>query len=225
MAGVLRFVRRPSGRVRIVGLLLTSLMAAAVFAQNIPGVAARVNGVEIGNFRLERHFDEFLKGQRRNIGAMINPRVYKKLKREALEQLIERELLWQAAQAEGVSVDDAQVQAALQQMQERMKSHDAYLRKLEAAGFDEKSYAEYLRQDLAGTMYLLHKSSTAPEVSDEEIAAFYRSHLHRFDNQSLAQVEGQIRSRLLAEKRTALAREIVARLKAAARTEILLHLD
>jgi SurA N-terminal domain len=205
--------------------LVLAWCAAAAFAQTIPGVAARVNGVEIGNFRLERHFDEFLKSQRRNVSAMINPRVYKKLKREALEQLIEREVLWQAAQADGVNVADAEVQAALQQMQERMKSRDDYLRKLEQAGFNEKSYAEYVRQDLAGAKYLMGKSSAPPQVSDAEVAAFYQSNQHRFPDQTLEQVEAGIRSRLLAEKRTALARELVAALKAAARTEILLKLD
>lgn len=207
------------------------LVAATAFAQSVPGVAARVNGVEIGNLRLERHFDEFLKSQRRNITAMINPRVYKKLKREALDQLIERELLWQAAQADGVVVEDAEVQAALRQMQERMRGRDAYLRKLELAGFDENSYAEYLRQDLAGAKYLIHHAAQSPVVSDDEVAAFYQRNLHRFQKlepevtQPLREVQDQIRSRLLAEKRAALAREIVAGLKASARTEVLLKLD
>lgn len=162
-------------------LAATGAAASALRAQTIPGIAARVNGAEITNFRLERHFEEYLKNQRRNISSMINPRVYKKLKREALDQLIEREVLWQAAQAEGVVVDDDELQAALKQMQAQIRDRDAHLRRLAHAGFDEKSHAEYVRQELAGAKFLLRKSSDGPTVSDDEVTAFYKGNLHRYE--------------------------------------------
>jgi parvulin-like peptidyl-prolyl isomerase len=310
-----------------------ALGLAAGLAQTIPGVAARVNGVAISNLRLERHFEEYLTTQRRNISSMINPGVYKKLKREALDQLIERELLWQAAQADGVVAADTEVQAALQQMQAKLGSRDAFLLKLERAGFDEKSYAEVIKHELSGASYLVRKSSGTPFVNDDEVATFYRQNMHRFHKpeaararhilikvaanatpqersaarakidalhaelqggadfaelarrhsedstapgggdlgdvergrtvkpfeealfalapgqvsdevqtrfglhliklealvpavtQPLAEVQDGIRARLLAEKRTALAREVVAGLRASARTEVLLKLD
>lgn len=158
-----------------------SCAATAAMAQTIPGIAARVNGAEITNFRLERHFEDYLKNQRRNISSMINPRVYKKLKREALDQLIERELLWQASQAEGVVVGDDELQAALKQMEAQIKDRAAHARRLALAGFDDKSYAEYVRQELAGTKFLLRKSSDGPTVSDDEVAAFYKGNLHRYE--------------------------------------------
>ena len=306
---------------------------AAGLAQTIPGVAARVNGVAISNLRLERHFEEVLTTQRRNISSMINPRVYKKLKRDALDQLIEREVLWQAAQADGVVAADAEVQAALQQMEAKLGSRDAFVRKLERAGFDEKSYAETIRRELSGASYLVQKSSGTPSVNDDEVAAFYRQNQARFHKpeaararhilitvatnatpqeraaartkidalraelqggadfaelarrhsedstaqgggdlgdvergrtvkpfeealfalapgqvsdvvptrfglhliklearvpavtQPLDEVQDGIRARLLAEKRTALAREVIAGLRASARTEVLLNLD
>ena len=145
-----------------VAFLLLALLALATttaVAQNIPGAAARVNGVEISNFRLERHFEEYLRSQRRSVTAMINPKVYKKLKREALDQLIERELLWQAARAEGKVATDAEVQKALQEMVAQMKGgREAYLRRLAQAGFDEASYAEYVRQELSGAAWLLRRA-------------------------------------------------------------------
>ncbi|HEX6828685.1 MAG TPA: hypothetical protein VF104_06870, partial [Burkholderiales bacterium] len=73
--------------------VLALLLAAGPSAAQIVGTAARVNGAEISNLRLERHFDEYVKGKGRNITKMINPKVYKKLKREALDQLIDKELL------------------------------------------------------------------------------------------------------------------------------------
>ncbi len=159
---------------------LPLLGSAVALAQSIPGVAARVNGVAISNQRLERHFEEYLTTQRRNVGSMVNPGVYKKLKREALDQLIERELLWQAARADGVVAADADVRAALQQIETRLGSRDAFLRKLERAGFDETSYAETIRHELSGASYLVRQSSGPVTVDDDEVATFYRQNQHRF---------------------------------------------
>jgi peptidyl-prolyl cis-trans isomerase C len=214
-----------------------------------------------------------------------------------------------------------------------MRSRDAFARKLEQAGFNEKEYADYVRQDLSGAKFLMRKSSETPTVSDAEVTDFYQKSPHRFtkpeamrarhillrvasgasaeersaartridalqaelkagadvselarrhsgDNsalnggdlgevprgrmvkafedalytlkpgeqsdvvqsgfglhlircdeavpavtQPLAEVPDSIRARLLAEKRTTLAREMVAALRASARTEILVKLD
>lgn len=183
----------PTDRRRLIlsaAAALTSTVAALGFgtaqAQNIPGVAARVNGTEISNFRLERHFEEYLKAQRRNVTAMINPRVYKKLKREALDQLIERELLWQAAEREGVFADADEVRGALERMQEQAKGRDNWLRGLAQAGFDEPAYAEYLRRELSGVRYLARKSDAAPAVDDAEVAEFYTRNRHRFEQPEAA---------------------------------------
>ena len=54
-----------------------ALAAAAAAQAQITGVAARVDGSEITNLRLERFFDEYVKGKGRNITMMINPKVYK----------------------------------------------------------------------------------------------------------------------------------------------------
>ena len=161
--------------------------AAWAAAQTIPGAAARVNGVEITNFRLERHFEDYLKDQRRNLTAMINPRSYKKVKREALDKLIEREVLWQAAQAEGTVAGDEEVSGALAQVREQMKTREAYLRKLSVAGFDERSYFEYTRQDISGAKYMLRRTADVTPPTDDEVAAFYRGNLHRFTKPESAQ--------------------------------------
>ena len=177
-------VRAVAGRVRtlavaaaLVGGLLPALPAAA---QYIPGAAARVNGVEISNFRLERHFEEYLRDQRRNITPMINPGVYKKYKREALDQLIEREVLWQAAKADGALATDAEVRDALKKLEAQLPNRADYLRRLERAGFDEKTYAQYLKQDLSVSKYLVRKTADLPAVSDDDVQAYYQANQHRF---------------------------------------------
>lgn len=158
---------------------LVLALAAAPAAAQIVGTAARVNGVEISNFRLERHFDDYVKGKGRNITKMINPKVYKKLKREALDQLIEKELVWQEAQRRKIKVTQAEVDAALKELESGYKSRDAFLRKMQNAGFDEKSYAEYIRREIAIQRCLEEAFPPAP-VTDQDVHDFYVANPDKF---------------------------------------------
>lgn len=164
------------------GLLLAAFLfpAGAALAQNIPGAAARVNGVEITNLRLEIHLDDYLKSKNRNLTAMINPRVYKKLKREALDQLIEREVLWQAAQAAGITISDEEAAAAVEQAAAQFKTPEAFRRKLEKSGFDDRGYADYVRREISGAKYLLQVSQAEPEVSEADVRTAYEQNKQSF---------------------------------------------
>jgi peptidyl-prolyl cis-trans isomerase C len=159
-----------------IGLLAAALgfSASQVGAQQyIYGTAALVNGAEISNQRLEQHLDEYLKSKRRNITTMINPNVYKKYKREALDQLIEREVLWQAARAADVKVADEEVKAAVKAAAAQFKTADGFKRKLDAMGMDERGYAEYVRREIAGARYLLDVSQDEPVISEADIQTVY----------------------------------------------------
>jgi peptidyl-prolyl cis-trans isomerase C len=175
--GMMDFRKLVLVAVATIGIGLAGPAAAQIY-----GTAARVNGVEISNLRLERHFDEYVKGKGRNITKMINPKVYKKLKKEALDQLIDRELLWQAAKEKKTVASDADVKAAMARFRQEFKTEELYRRKLENAELTEQEYAEVVRQELSGRMYL-DKAIPVPEVSDEEIAAAYRENAHRFVRQ------------------------------------------
>lgn len=60
-------------------LLLLTLSVPVSYASTGP-IAARVNGEEISEFRLERYFAEFLEDQGRALGSIRNPKAYKQLR-------------------------------------------------------------------------------------------------------------------------------------------------
>lgn len=68
-------------------LCLLLLVAKASWA-DVP--AARVNGVEIDVMRLERYFTEYLEAQGRAVASIRNPTLYKRLRDQALDELIDR---------------------------------------------------------------------------------------------------------------------------------------
>lgn len=144
------------------------------------GVAARVNGVEISSFRLERHFEDYLKAQGRNVGAIRNPSVFKRLKREALDQLIDKQLLWEEAMRRGIEVDPEEVRKVRAAVVKTFVTEEAFIRRITDAGFDDASYEQYLRQEIAGNQ-VLQELIGQVEVSDTEIRQTYEQNRDRFE--------------------------------------------
>ncbi|MBI2276153.1 MAG: peptidylprolyl isomerase [Dechloromonas sp.] len=158
----------------------TALVLAAVAApaQEI-GVAARVNGVEISIFRLERYFEDYLKEQGRNLGSIRSPGAYKRLKRDALERLIDRELLSQEGVRRGIVVPGSEVAAARARAMAGYKTPEAFQRRLREAGFSEADFADYVRHDLRARQALGALAGNA-EPSGDEVERFYREQRERF---------------------------------------------
>lgn len=150
--------------------LVISLAGNAALA-NEYGAAARVNGEEITAARLEGMFQEYLKEQGRTVQKMTSPGTYKRMRREALEKLIERELLWQEARKQDVASEET-VDEAFRTFREQFPD-DARMRvRLEEYRFTAQSYREYLRQDASIRLYVTRLAASA-QVSDAEVHAFY----------------------------------------------------
>lgn len=153
-------------------LLMTWLPVA--FGSNGP-VAARVNGEDITEFRLERYFAEYLEDQGRAVGSIRNPKAYKQLRQKALDALIDRELLWQEALKRGVVISDATVQSQVEQTRQAIGGAEKFARRLEDAGFDEAAFAEYTRRELAAQQVFAELTKVA-EPDDKQVRAFYEEH-------------------------------------------------
>lgn len=160
------------------GAVAAALLAGPAPAQE-SGVAARVNGVEIGAFRLERHFEDYLRAEGRNVGAIRSPAVFRRLKREALGQLIDKELLWQQAQRRGVVADAAEVAEARAAVAQSFRTPEAFARRVREAGFDEAGFGQYLAQEIAARR-TLDALVGEVEVPEEAVAAFHAENRERF---------------------------------------------
>ncbi|UVL59306.1 SurA N-terminal domain-containing protein [Pseudomonas sp. B21-032] len=158
--------------------LLLCLLAVSLHAADGPP-AARVNGVEISQMRLERYFAEYLEDQGRALTSIRNPSVYKRLREQALNDLIDRELLWQEAQRQGVAVSDAEVEARIGHLRQAFGSNEVFERRLADAGFDPQSFAAYTRQEMAAQQVFV-AASRVPEPSAAQVSAFYQANAKSF---------------------------------------------
>jgi peptidyl-prolyl cis-trans isomerase C len=155
-------------------LMLLTLWVPAAFCSNGP-VAARVNGEEISQLRLERYFAEYLEDQGRAVASIRSPTAYKQLRKAALDALIDKELLWQEAVKRGVVISDATVQSQVEQTRQAMGGAQVFAQRLEDAGFDEAGYLEYTRRDLAAQQVFAELTKIqAPD--EKQVRAFFEEH-------------------------------------------------
>lgn len=155
-------------------LVLLTLWVPVAFCSN-GQVAARVNGEEISQMRLERYFAEYLEDQGRAVASIRSPSAYKQLRKEALDALIDKELLWQEAVKRGVVVSDATVQSQVDQTREAMGGAQVFARRLEDAGFDEAAYIEYTRRDLTAQQ-MFAELTKVTEPDEKQVRAFFEKH-------------------------------------------------
>jgi len=210
---------------RIVLLCLLLVMAKASWA-DVP--AARVNGVEIGLTRLERYFSEYLAAQGRAVTSIRNPGLYKRLRDQALDELIDKELLWQEARRQGIAISDAQVSAHVGEVEAAFGSPAIFERRLAEAGFDRAQYTEYTRQDMAAQQVYAQLSAVdAP--SPAEVQAFYDANRetlqgaqNQSDNPSVIHEQGLVlaRASLIGEREAQARKSVRQRLRDSAKVEI-----
>ncbi|MEC4563870.1 SurA N-terminal domain-containing protein [Pseudomonas inefficax] len=210
---------------RVLLLCLLQVLAKASWA-DMP--AARVNGVEIGTMRLERYFSEYLDAQGRAVASIRNPNLYQRLREQALDELIDKELLWQEAQHRGIAISDEQVSAHVGQVEAALGSAAIFERRLAEAGFDRAQYNEYTRRELAAQrVYAQLSAISAP--SQAEVEAFYDANRETLqgaqqqsDEPSVIREQGLVLARAtLIRQREAQARHSLRqRLRASATVEI-----
>ncbi len=164
---------------RRIGFLATLALFAFcgwVSAQGIyPGNAVRINGVEISNQRFNAFYVEYRNSKGVAVGARGDQlELMKRLRKEAMDLMIEQELVRQAAQAKGIEVTTREVDAAWAEVSEPFKTPEEFIRRLETESFDPEGYREHLRRMIGAAKYLDQIRAEAAEVTDEELETYYR---------------------------------------------------
>lgn len=209
---------------RIVMMWLLLLLASTSQAD---APAARVNGVEIGVLRLERYFSEYLVAQGRALASIRNPNLYQRLREQALDELIDKELLWQEAGRLGIVIDDQQVDAHIAGLQAAFGSPALFERRLQEAGFDRPGFADYTRHELAAQLAFAQLTAVE-EPTAAEVAAFHQANRHMLqgmqnqsDNTSVLPEQGQrlARDALVAQLQAQARQSVRQRLRESATVE------
>ena len=147
---------------------------ASAAAAPLKGPVAHVNGATIDAVELRRAEKVLLRGQ------TVPAEQQGALDKQAVEQLISAELLYQAASKLEVKDLDKQIDAKLAQGRSRFKGEQEFKKAIKDLEMDEKDLREYTRRDLLISQFV--ESTFVPKavVSEADVRAFYDKNPDKF---------------------------------------------
>ena len=164
----------------LVPLLLFAAGNAALAAGSHPGNAARVNGVDVSYQRFIGLYQEHQRARGVVVGARGDQLpLLTEMRKEAMDMLIEQELIIQAAAARGIEVTPEEIDVAWADLSEPFDSKRQFLLRLETEGYTEDGYRDHLERMIAAKKYLDGIRMQAMQVSDAELEQYYRDNEYR----------------------------------------------
>ena len=174
--------------------LLTALVLTLVFS---PLVAAEKNpsenkvAVVNGSVITQAKFDREMRiAQRRSssTGKPLTDSQLSAIKKETLEQLIDRELLYQESQKKGIKVDETAVKEQLETLKKRFPSEAEFKNALSKMNLSEAGVKSEFARGMAIQKLIDKEFVQKVTVSDKEVKAYYDS------NPDLFKQPGQVRA-------------------------------
>jgi peptidyl-prolyl cis-trans isomerase C len=142
--------------------------------QELKGTIARVNGSAIDAVELRRAKKVMLRGQA--VPADQQAAVDK----QALEQLVSAELLYQAAAKLEIKDLDKKIDAKLEQGKSRFKDDKDFKKAIKDLEMDEKDLREYTRRDLLISSFVESAFISKTVVSEADVRSFYDKNQDKF---------------------------------------------
>ena len=185
----------------------------------LPEVIATVNGRPIPLRHVRIIVDQSLKG------LMPTPSQEAVEYRRAMEQLIARELLYQAALERKIQPDAGKVERLRQQVRSAYKGEKAWQAFLATQGMDNKAFVDELRvRNMVETMVRREAESISADVPEVEARAYYANNPNLFESAGrplpFEDVRERITSQIVTFKRQEGLNALLTRLRSAAKVEI-----
>jgi len=99
--------------------------------------------------------------------------------KQAVNNMVDRELLRQAVENESITVDQSEVDARIAEITERFGSREALSERLEMIGMTEEAFLQEMETSLKMEKLLAEHSDVKP-VTEEEARAYYEQNIDRF---------------------------------------------
>lgn len=104
------------------------------------------------------------------------PEVQHKARKEILAQMIDRKLLFQRAEKRGVSVQDAELDAAVERIiEDNNLTMDQFRSQLAQVGTTEEKYRENLKGQIIRSKLIGYEIRSKVVITDEQIEAYYKT--------------------------------------------------
>jgi len=179
---------RPSGWIFGAVLLVNLILNAPVQAvelpggqdltedMNIPGVVAKVNGVELRSDYIRFRVNLDL----RRIGQNLDAKQKAKLAEAIIDKEIVRELMYQEGQAKGRGVSSETVEKEVKEFKESYGSEEEFQEALKERGISEDELKKGIEIDLIAKNLLDERVKGKVHITDTQVKKFYEDKKESF---------------------------------------------
>ncbi len=208
----------------------TSIFATVIESQEANEVVAVVNGKDIVNSELELSVQQFSQAAVAQGIDLANPEAVAEIRTQALEVLVNTELLKQVAAEKGITVTDEDVEERLTVIKESLGGEEVLAERMaelgiEASKLEKDVHDELVIQQLLDEVFV----DADVNVTEEEILAVYDEGLESFNINSdgegefpaLEEVRDVIIEQVQAPKEQAAIDAYLSKLKEAAEVELI----
>lgn len=143
------------------------------------GVEATVNGTEIKSSEIDQ-LTKAMVMRNQQSAAPPSPEALELARRNAVDQLVNAELLYQAGQKLEIADLDKKLEEDYQNEVKRFPNPGAFEQALKSANMDENSFRLLLRKRFVVNSLLEKEIVPKVAVTDEEVKTFYNENLDKF---------------------------------------------
>jgi len=143
----------------------------------LPDPVAVVNGKPIAAIDLKRAKKVLMAGRP---GMQLPQELVKELDKQALNQLVSAELLYQSAEKQPVKDIDKLVDAKIAQGKTRFANEQDFVKAIRELDMDEKELREYTRRDIVITNFVDATLAAKITVPEEDVKKFYDQNPDKF---------------------------------------------
>ena len=209
----------------VVGVFLLLGVTWFIYVNVLSGskAAAKVNGEKITIAQLDAEVDKLLVQDPSWLTDDDSGFSEADARKMMLDELIDRVLIAQTAEKEGIAVFDEEIDAQVEVFRSTYQSDEEFEEALKSAGHTLEVFRSQIRSELL-LEKLLEKQISASSITDEDVRAYYDENQALFDSQGLLtfeEVRVQIEDMLLNQARSAQHQSLLEDLRSSATIEIL----
>ncbi len=141
---------------------------------NLEKIVAKVNGEPIYESQVTHEVDKQLQKFKKHGMRGARPELENKLKKNALNKIIDQQILVQASQKVAIADIEKRAGEKLESMKADFSSEEEFQQYLKAKGMTTKSLMTSTKQRIRMNEYLKSQGLAEPHVSVEEIKKFYK---------------------------------------------------
>lgn len=154
--------------------LLALAVAASSHASENERVVAEVNGAKLTEVQLMDVLRELI--PQGSYHSAISPETVKAKKKDAMDELIRRELFYQEARRIGLRVKSSEINERYAAIEKQYGGRTEFERILKASGYTQKTLKKDIERNMLVTLLYNQEVLQKARVSDEFLSEYYKEH-------------------------------------------------